>query len=132
MLSARDVEEMIQDYTWETEEDEWVYVKSAIGGRWEKTGGRITVENELDWYGIWSDEHDWPISIPGLGDISLVANHGGEGQGDEAWVVISVTDSFGDVKLYRKDGYYRSYEGAGFDTPLRQVQPKEKTVTVYE
>lgn len=69
--------------------------------------------------------------IPGLGYVKLVDEYGGEGQGEEYWVVFSVSD--GEVtRLFRMDGYYASYCGSEFDGELKEVQARQKTVTVYE
>lgn len=60
--------------------------------------------------------------------IEVVADHGGgEGSGEERWIVIKV-----DGRLFRKDGYYMSYEGSTFDSELREVSPVVKEVTFYE
>lgn len=69
--------------------------------------------------------------VPGLGEVAYVADYGGEGQGEEYWVVFSVTD--GDVtRHFRMDGSYASYYGAEFDGDLREVTPQQKTITVWE
>lgn len=69
--------------------------------------------------------------IPGLGDVKLVDKYGGEGQGDDYWVVFSVSD--GDVtRLFRKSGWYASYAGGEFDSDLEEVRAQQKVVTVYE
>lgn len=61
-------------------------------------------------------------------DIKVVADHGGgEGSGEERWIVIEVGG-----RLFRKDGYYASYEGSTFDSDLREVRAVEKPVTFYE
>jgi hypothetical protein len=56
-----------------------------------------------------------------------VANYGGEGQGDDIWVVVKIGD-----QLFRKDGYYASHYGSDWDGYCREVKAKEETVTVYE
>lgn len=60
----------------------------------------------------------------------LVAEYGGEGQGDEYWVVISVSDGK-TTRYFRKDGHYASYYGGELDGYTAEVQPKEKVITVY-
>jgi len=52
---------------------------------------------------------------------------GGEGHGDEAWVVIKVGN-----QLFRKEGYYASHYGYDWDGDVQEVKPVEKTITVYE
>lgn len=69
--------------------------------------------------------------VKGLGHVRRVADYGGEGQGDEYWVVFSVTE--GDVvRTFRKDGWYQSYNGGEFDSELVEVKPVQKTITVWE
>lgn len=87
-----------------------------------------------DW-GIWEDlgyfrEHNEDPNlgvVEGLGRGEYVDSYGGEGQGDERWVVIR----FGD-RYFRKDGYYASYDGTTWDGDFREVKPTQKTITVYE
>lgn len=64
---------------------------------------------------------------PLLGDIRMVEQVGGEGEGDHAHLVWRVGD-----RLFRKDGYHQSHSGTFFDGDLYVVQRREKTVTVYE
>lgn len=127
-LTASEIEDAIlgYEYTVSYPEISW------STGRRVETGKTISYTETLDWHDLWCDGTSDPIQIPGVGRLEVVATHGGEGQGDQAWVVVSITDAFGDVKLYRKDGYYSSFEGADFDSELREVVVKEKVVSVYE
>lgn len=69
--------------------------------------------------------------VPGLGEVKYVDDYGGEGQGDDYWVVFSVTGH--DVtRHFRMEGWYQSYAGGEFDGDLKEVTPKEKVVTVWE
>lgn len=55
---------------------------------------------------------------------------GGEGMGDEYWSVYSFFR--GEEKVYVKfNGWYQSYNGADY-TEWLFVEPKQKTITVYE
>ena len=82
------------------------------------------------WYDIkWAD--GTPCEIPGLGTLDHVDEYGGEGKGDEYWVVFSLTD--GDVTRYfKKSGGYASYHGGELDGNLEEVSPKKKEITVWE
>jgi len=51
----------------------------------------------------------------------------GEGGGEEVSVVIRAGD-----QLFEKSGYYASHYGADWDGDVREVQPVERTITVYE
>jgi hypothetical protein len=60
-----------------------------------------------------------------------VAEYGGEGDGDQYWVVISISDGL-TTRHFRKDGYYASYDGGYLDGDTSEVKPVEKLVTFYE
>jgi len=61
----------------------------------------------------------------------VVATYGGEGQGDQYWVVISISDGE-TTRYFRRDGWYASYDGGYLDGPTSEVAPKEKVITVFE
>jgi hypothetical protein len=69
-------------------------------------------------------------SVDGL-SAKVEAQHGGEGQGDQYWVVISISDGL-TTRYFRRDGWYASYDGGYLDTDTFEVKPAEKVVTVYE
>lgn len=67
-----------------------------------------------------------------LGEIKEVDSYGGEGKGEEWYVVMHFVDH--DVYI-RVDGYYSSYEGVDFYdgwSNCSEVRPQQKTITVYE
>ncbi|HEU4967294.1 MAG TPA: hypothetical protein VFT53_07565 [Candidatus Saccharimonadales bacterium] len=76
------------------------------------------------------------VPVPGLGNVSLAESFGGEGQGDQYYLVFKVEfDTSGivmDTRYYRVDGYWASYDGGEYDGPFYEVQPVEKMVTFYE
>jgi hypothetical protein len=62
----------------------------------------------------------------------VVAEYGGEGKGDQYWMVVSLSDSE-TTRYFRKDGWYSSYgEGGSLDGNTYEVFPAEKVVVVYE
>ena len=64
-----------------------------------------------------------------LGNVKCVAEYGGEGKGEDYWLVAY----FEKYDVYiRIDGWYTSYEGSNFDGDPYIVEPKEKVVIVYE
>lgn len=73
-----------------------------------------------------------PVEVEGLGKVSCADEYGGQGQGDDYWVVVKVEFPDGSVRYFRKDGYYQSYSGGSLDGDMYEVFPKEKKVTVYE
>lgn len=60
-----------------------------------------------------------------------VASYGGEGEGDQYWLVLSVSDGE-TTRYFRKDGYYASYDGGYLDGDTSEVKPQEKRVIFYE
>jgi hypothetical protein len=83
--------------------------------------------------------HNWeeggdPIFVPGLGTVTTVESFGGgEGSGEYTWFVLSIEPEDGlDTFLVRKEGYYASYNGTEWDGAFEIVEPREKTITVYE
>lgn len=73
------------------------------------------------------------VEIPGLGRAHLVEDHGGgEGSGEERWFVFAVTDAGGNVRHFRRNGYYASFVGSNFDGPTEEVRSVEKLVSVWE
>ena len=60
---------------------------------------------------------------------------GGEGQGDDYWIVFSVTSLAvaGEVFYYKVPGWYQSHNGAELEWDnVFEVKSVEKTVTVWE
>jgi hypothetical protein len=63
-----------------------------------------------------------------VGDATVVdAQWGKEGGGDKIWVVFQIGN-----QLFRKEGYYSSYNGDEWDEDITEVKAIPKTVFVYE
>lgn len=56
--------------------------------------------------------------------------YGGEDQGSDYWSVYSFTDGM-EVVFIQFQGWYASYEGSTYQE-FYEVQPVEKTITVFE
>lgn len=97
---------------------------------WE-TGEIVEYEVELDWDVVMNEPSDDPVDTP-LGALRTEKTYGGEGQGDEYWVVVSFTDSEGNVRYFQRAGWYQSFHGGELEGPTTEVTPKEKVITVYE
>lgn len=71
------------------------------------------------------------LEIAGLGTVSHIESFGGEGQGDQYWMVFKITD--GDVsRTFKRDGWYASYDGGYLEGPTTEVKAVQKTITVWE
>lgn len=66
-----------------------------------------------------------------FGRATLVEAFGGEGSGDQYWFVFKITNP-GDERLFRRDGWYASYEGGEYDGPTEEVKPVVRPVTFFE
>jgi hypothetical protein len=64
-----------------------------------------------------------------LGEVKVVDEYGGEGHGENWYVVYHFVNH--DVYI-RINGFYSSYVGAEFDEDPYEVRPKEKVVVFYE
>lgn len=65
--------------------------------------------------------------------VTLEQQVGGEGEGDEYFLVFKVDNPDGSVQYFRKDGYYTSYEGTGWDSgELHEVKLVQRLVNFYE
>ena len=94
-------------------------------------GNRRIAEELMQEGDYQSDWGDWEGSLPF--QFKSVDSFGGEGQGDEYWIVIVVRDPTNQdetllVKLY---GWYASYNGAEYEG-WQFVTPRQKTITVYD
>lgn len=63
-------------------------------------------------------------------EVEQVQQFGGEGEGDQFWVVFSFTKD-GETKYVKFYGWYESYNGTEYEG-YKFVTPQEKVITVYE
>lgn len=109
-LTAKEVAEKISDY-----EDSSQFEDEGWGNFYE------TVKA-----GHWGDEKQ-EFEVPGLPTIRYIDSYGGEGQGDDYWVVFKCGEQY-----FRVDGWYASYDGGELDGELYEVFPRQVTSTFYE
>lgn len=64
-----------------------------------------------------------------LGPVKVVADLGGEGQGDSISKVFYVEDT---DQYFRIDGWWQSHVGGEYDGDFYEVHYQEKMVVVYE
>jgi len=66
-------------------------------------------------------------------DFEIVDEYGGEGMGESYWYVFKIKHPDHDEPVFiRFDGRYDSWNGSEFSDEFRIVEPKQKTITVYE
>ena len=95
-------------------------------------------DTELDSFDLWGEINS--VQVPNLGLVSIAESFGGEGQGDQYYLVFkvefneenSVNAHVPDVKYYRVDGYWASFGGGEYDGPFYEVQPVQRMVTFYD
>lgn len=81
--------------------------------------------------GRWKKGEQQYEEVAGLGTVYLESQFGGEGQGDNYYIVLRIED--GDTTRYfKKNGYHASHDGSYLDGSLDEVKPAKKTITVYE
>lgn len=86
------------------------------------------VESDEDWEGwepwdyFWESREGLPMLETSLGSLYEIDQHGGEGQGDELWKVVTIGDRY-----FRKSGYYASWDGGSYDGEFEEVFPIQVT-----
>ena len=88
------------------------------------------IMQEGGWVKEWTNWEDF-ASLPF--EFKGVDSYGGEGCGDDFWTVIEtrLPDDPTTTQLVKLRGWYASYVGAEYNG-WNFVQPKQKTITVYE
>lgn len=109
-------------------------IADAIESHTVVTEGTYRSGEAYRWEGAGWDEWDGadPQEVEGVGTVKQIERDGGEGQGDSAHIIFQVTDKSGEVKLYKKDGSYASFDGFEWDGDFYEAHQVEKTIKVYE
>lgn len=82
------------------------------------------------WDKIEASENE--VYYDGLGTVKLIEQQGGEGQGDEYYIVFSVTDEEGETVIFKKEAEYSSYDNTDWDWgDAFEVAPHTQTLIVY-
>jgi len=110
-LTAKEVQEKIEEYT--------------EGGEYEGYGNfyEYIKDEGIDW----RTKKPIEIQVPGLPTIKFEDDFGGEGEGDDYWVVFSVGNQY-----FRVNGYYASYHGGELDGSVEEVKPVKVERIEYE
>lgn len=67
-----------------------------------------------------------PVPLPS-GDLELVEQFGGEGEGDDYWFVFKVEGQF-----FKVEGFHSSWEGVNWEgSEIKEVEAREVTVIQY-
>jgi hypothetical protein len=149
-LTLAEVETLLEEHPWDVPEREDVkYVK---GQGYVHTGVMIPAytetiaDGDVDWH-TWGElstsayaddlEGKWKKGEPeyefvdGLGKVFLEKQHGGEGMGDDYYIILRVTDDT-TTRYFQKNGYHASHDGSYLDGSLEEVKPVQRTVTFFE
>lgn len=85
--------------------------------------------------GVWGSlfyNRRFPSRLDGY-IYDIATTFGGEGQGDVAYAVVSVSPVDGtSTQYFRKDGFYSSYDGFTWDGDFYEVHQTARIVTFYE
>jgi hypothetical protein len=92
------------------------------------------------WFELDECSRSKSFTLPGIGNLRIEDSYGGsEGDGEQMWVVLTVTwidNSHGRDRVrtayFRKDGFYSSFGESNYDGDFKQVQRKKVIATVYE
>lgn len=126
-LSVSQVEEFLENFDFFTPAHDVTYGEGTDN---ERTY-HYEDSHEAGWDAV--QEHSdqdggWPTPI---GSLEQIDSFGGEGKGDEYWMILRLTQ--GDVeRTFKKEGYYASHYGHEWDGYFSEVSPVEKTVIVWE
>lgn len=72
------------------------------------------------------------VDLPGIGRVTLKDIRGGEGQGDEYFIVIAVEDADG-IRYFKRTGWYASFDGSELnDGVTYEVEQAEKTIKYWK
>lgn len=104
------------------------YLHSEFSSKYEDDP--FTMDTDRVWQEFKHEGSTKPVTYDGF-SANVVAEFGGEGEGDQYWMVISVSDGE-TTRYFRRDGWYASYDGGYLDGDTYEVKPAEKTITVYE
>ena len=84
---------------------------------------------------VWKKRFDLDVpgvAIPGIGQAVAVDRFGGEGEGDDYWFVFKVTEPNGNERIFKRNGWYASYDGGYYEGPTEEVVEGEKVIRVWE
>ncbi len=86
-------------------------------------------------WGFWEEEAYFSrvVKVPDLGYVEVECTEANHGKEISLIFKVYQTESLQDnPEIYRKNGWYSSYEGSCFEEKFEKVKPVQKTITVYE
>lgn len=107
--------------------DQWMTSDFEI----ETKYGTYTADDEGSLWELFMYDEVGNVPSP-FGVISYEKSYGGEGQGEDYWVVVKVTAEDGTERFFRMDGWYQSHSGGELDGEPYEVKPTPRTVVFYE
>lgn len=112
------------------------HVFSGHSPAWTSPDGKYSFE-AYDWedsgWEAWKEyAGDQEVRVEDLGLVKLVESFGGEGLGDQYYLIFFV-DAGEWEQHYKLSGYYSSYgDGGYYEAPLYKVSPVERVVTFWK
>ena len=78
-------------------------------------------EDSFEWYELENYGNTIEtVEIEGFGLAEGVTSHGGEGEGDQRWIVFKIGERY-----FRTTGFYSSWDGTEWYNDLAEVKPVE-------
>lgn len=96
-----------------------------------QTGEPREYTNE-GWYAWEEAEGTGFHEVENLGQVKVVENFGGEGEGDQYYITFEVVMLNGDTRYFRMNGYHVSHDGSYYDGPFVEVKKTTRLTDFYE
>lgn len=121
ILLGADFDDLYEEWA----EEEYGEDETAPEPDYVHIGGIDSLWSEVKWLGEGHSKTEGGLTA------KVESEYGGEGDGDQYWVVVSLTDGL-TTRYFKRHGWYASYDGGYLEGPTVEVFPKPRMVTFYE
>jgi hypothetical protein len=97
---------------------------------WYELGEKLYVSHFGDSAGVVPT-----VELPGIGVLTQVESYGGEGKGDDYYLIFKVvtrTPNTKTTRVFKRNGWHASHDGSYLEGPTVEGKQVVKTVTVFE